>query len=231
MKDLVFIKKEQVFTTSLKVAEIFEKKHKNVIQTIENSISNLQQINGLKNQPVKKSFVKSSYKDAKGEMRPMYYLNRDAFSFVVMGFTGAKAAEWKWNYIQAFNQMENALSKILAERQTTKWQQARLDSKISTRRMTDAIKNALIPLALKQGMDEKKINFLYNNYNRLINKCAGVKADSRELLTSKQLYEMDKMSNIAGILIEKYVVQEIDYHEIYFKVKDYLFDYVKISMM
>ena len=97
--------------------------------------------------------------------------------------------------------------------------------------MTDAIKNFLIPLALKQGMDEKKKDFLYNNYNRLINKCVGVKSDSRDLLTESQLYEMKKMSNIAGTLIEKYVAQEIEYHEIYFNVKDYLKKYVEISMM
>ena len=111
------------------------------------------------------------------------------------------------------------------------WQQTRNDSKIATRKMTDAIKNFLIPLALKQGMDEKKKDFLYNNYNRLINKCAGVKASSRDLLTESQLYEMNKMSNIAGTLIEKYVAQEIEYHEIYFKVKDYLKKYVEISML
>ena len=226
MKELVFIKKDKVFTTSLKVAEVFEKRHNNVIRDIENAISNL-----LKFEHVKKSFVKSSYKDAKGEMRPMYYLNRDAFSFVVMGFTGAKAAEWKWNYIQAFNKMEDALNKLLAERQTPEWQSARLDVKIATRKMNDAIKNFLIPLALKQGMDEKKKNHFFNNYNRLINKCVGVKADSRDILTAEQLFEMKKMSNIAGTLIEKSAAQEIDYHEIYFNVKDYLKKYAEISML
>ena len=111
------------------------------------------------------------------------------------------------------------------------WQQIRNDSKNSNRRLNDAIANFLIPLALEQGMDAAKSKFLYSNYNRLINKCAGVKANSRELLTSRQLYEMDKMSNIAGTLIEKYATKKADYHEIYFHVKDYLFEYVKISML
>ena len=127
--------------------------------------------------------------------------------------------------------MEDALNKILAERQTPEWQAARLDVKIATRKMTDAIKNFLIPLAIKQGMDEKRKNHFFNNYNRLINKCVGVKADSRDILTAEQLFEMKKMSNIAGTLIEKSAAQEIDYHEIYFNVKDYLKKYAEISML
>ena len=110
------------------------------------------------------------------------------------------------------------------------WQQNRNDTKTSTRRLTDAIKNFLVPLALKQGMNPAKEKFLYSNYNRLVNKCIGVKPDSRDILTANQLYELNKIANIAGNLIEKYSVKEIDYHEIYFNVRDCLCEYVKISM-
>lgn len=36
-------------------------------------------------------------------------MNRDGFSLLVMGFTGAKALEWKLKYIEAFNAMEREL--------------------------------------------------------------------------------------------------------------------------
>jgi phage regulator Rha-like protein len=36
----------------------------------------------------------------------MYYVTRDGFSFLAMGFTGKKAAQWKEKYIAAFNAME-----------------------------------------------------------------------------------------------------------------------------
>ncbi|RIJ16230.1 hypothetical protein D1227_12650 [Henriciella mobilis] len=36
-------------------------------------------------------------------------MTRDGFTFLVMGFTGAKAAEWKEKYIAAFNEMEARL--------------------------------------------------------------------------------------------------------------------------
>jgi len=38
---------------------------------------------------------------------PMYEMTRDGFSFLVMGFTGAKAAQFKEAYIEAFNRMED----------------------------------------------------------------------------------------------------------------------------
>lgn len=40
----------------------------------------------------------------------MYYMNRDGFSLLVMGFTGKKALEWKLKYIEAFNQMESYIN-------------------------------------------------------------------------------------------------------------------------
>jgi hypothetical protein len=39
----------------------------------------------------------------------MYHLTRDAFSLLVMGFTGPKALQFKLDFIAAFNRMETAL--------------------------------------------------------------------------------------------------------------------------
>lgn len=40
---------------------------------------------------------------------PAYYLSRDGFTLLAMGFTGKKALAWKVRYIQAFNEMERLL--------------------------------------------------------------------------------------------------------------------------
>lgn len=40
---------------------------------------------------------------------PMYYLTRDGFSYLVMGFTGKEAALWKVRFIKLFNLMEAEL--------------------------------------------------------------------------------------------------------------------------
>ena len=82
--------------------KIFEKRHKNVIQSIE-KLRVDEEFNRLNFQPVE-------YKDAKGEMRPAYLMTRDGFTLLVMGFTGYKAMEWKVKYIKAFNAMEAKLA-------------------------------------------------------------------------------------------------------------------------
>lgn len=54
-------------------------------------------------------FIETSYKDAKGESRKEYLMTRDGFTFIVMGFTGREADNFKMAYIEAFNKMEEAL--------------------------------------------------------------------------------------------------------------------------
>ena len=238
MNDLVILKSfvdcEQAFTTSLKVAEIFEKEHFHVIRDIEEIVRKLTEdaASAIENPKlvflkISEMFHKSNYK-VEGQTRryPMYYLNRDGFTLLAMGFTGQKALEFKLAYIAEFNRME----KILAERQTAEWKAARQAVKDATRKMTDAIRDKLIPLAIKQGMDPEKAQFFYNNYNRLLNKYLGVKSDNRELLSQRQLFEMEKMSAIAAARIEKCVAEEMEYHAIYADVKAYFAEYARISM-
>lgn len=56
-------------------------------------------------------FCKTTYVNKQNNQTyPMYLMNRDGFSLLVMGFTGAKALEWKLKYIQAFNEMEKDLA-------------------------------------------------------------------------------------------------------------------------
>lgn len=109
MNNLVIMHDKQAVTTSLILAEAFEKEHSKVIRSIE------QKINGAKNGLVKNMFAEATYLDKKGEQRKMYYLNRDGFTFIAMGFTGRKADEFKLKYIDAFNRMEEQIKKQPAQ--------------------------------------------------------------------------------------------------------------------
>lgn len=81
-----------------------KKQHKNVIQAIEAKIE------PAENQArYKRMFYEGIYTDKKGEQRKMYYLNRDGFTFIAMGFTGRKVDEFKLKYIDAFNKMEEQI--------------------------------------------------------------------------------------------------------------------------
>ncbi|MCX8984830.1 Rha family phage regulatory protein [Citrobacter portucalensis] len=97
----VTIENGRAVTTSVAVAEFFIKLHKNVIQKIEN-LECSEEFNRLNFQPV-------NYTDIKGEKRPCYHITRNGFVFLVMGFTGKKAAAFKEAYIAEFDRMEAEL--------------------------------------------------------------------------------------------------------------------------
>ena len=99
MNDLVIMQDRQAVTTSLKVAEVFDKNHRDVMESIRNSTA--------ENSAVEKMFEKSSYINLQKHEHPMYYMNRDGFSLLAMGFTGKKAMGFKLKYIAAFNKMED----------------------------------------------------------------------------------------------------------------------------
>lgn len=53
-------------------------------------------------------YIRQTGKGAR-RAEPMYYLTRDGFSYLVMGFTGKEAALWKVRFIKLFNLMEAEL--------------------------------------------------------------------------------------------------------------------------
>lgn len=103
-----------LFADSLGVAERFGKRHADVLEAIEKLAYNLTTENSV----VENYFIEDSYPDNRnGRQRKMYYLTRDGFSLLVMGFTGPAALHWKLLYIEAFNKMEEALKMQKANEQ------------------------------------------------------------------------------------------------------------------
>lgn len=107
MNDLINIENKdgQLVVSSREVAANFEKEHRNVIQAIENISAENSALIGT-------MFIPSEYKAGTGKAYKEYLLTRDGFSLLVMGFTGSKALEWKLKYIEAFNTMEQQLTKL-----------------------------------------------------------------------------------------------------------------------
>lgn len=99
-EELVIMRDRQAVTTSLQVAQNFEKEHKHVLESIKNLAA--------ENSATKNMFVAGTYVN-RGKEYPMFYMNRDGFSLLAMGFTGKKALQFKLKYIDAFNQMEKQL--------------------------------------------------------------------------------------------------------------------------
>ena len=104
LNELIIMHDRQAVTTSLKVAESFGKNHRDVLAAIRDLMSSAENYAVLK-----KYFIDGSYTASNGKTNPMYYMNRDGFTLLAVGFTGKRALQFKIQYIQAFNSMETQI--------------------------------------------------------------------------------------------------------------------------
>lgn len=102
-------KQEVTVVTSLDIAETFGKRHDHVIRDIrELECSDVFRLS---------NFGESSYVNSQNKKQPMYYITRDGFTLLAMGYTGEKAMKFKEAYIKQFNAMERMLQGKLIERE------------------------------------------------------------------------------------------------------------------
>lgn len=200
MNELVYLNNDEAVCDSLLVADKFGKRHADVIEKIEKIISEDSTENSVQ------CFKRTSYQDETGKHNKMYLMNRDGFTFLVMGFTGKKANEWKWNYIHAFNTMES----ILREKSTEAWIETRQQGKLTRKAETDVIQK-LVEYAKEQGSEHAEM--LYMTYSKLANKMAGVK--NRDEATVSQLNNLSLMENIILNCIQNGIVLGKNYKIIY----------------
>lgn len=105
MNEIVFRSaNDQAVTSSLLVAEKFGKEHKHVLDSIRKLIEGCAEISA---DPM---FEETTYvNEQNGQVYPMFLMNRDGFSLLVMGFNGKKAMQFKLDYINEFNKMEKMI--------------------------------------------------------------------------------------------------------------------------
>ena len=205
MNEFITIRKDQAVTSSLKVAEMFRKEHKHVLRDIKNL--------DCSEEFAKSNFGLSKYKDSTGKFNPMYYMTKDGFTFLVMGYRGKKAAGFKEDYIKAFNLMENTLK----EKQTAAWIETRQQGKLTRKAETDTIKQ-LVEYAKEQGSTHA--DMLYMTYSRLANKYAGI--GKRDNATVMQLNNLSLMEHIILNVIQNGITAGLHYKDIYKASKERL---------
>jgi anti-repressor protein len=104
MTDLVILSTHNTpVTTSLVVAKAFGKRHDNVLRAIQTLAA--EAING----GAALKIEGSSYRGEDGAEAPLFIMDEEAFSLLVMGFTGAQALEWKRKFYAAFKALRDKL--------------------------------------------------------------------------------------------------------------------------
>ncbi|HIB1875492.1 TPA: Rha family transcriptional regulator [Enterococcus faecium] len=167
MQELVILKNKEAVTTSLQVAESFDKKHRHVLSAIDE----------LK-EGVAENWADLFWEDTyvhpqNKQSYRIVYMNRDGFSLLAMGFTGKKALNFKLKYIEAFNKMEKEIKNQLPSIPTTKREMAllALAANEETNERVDAIESDLNDLKNNQLLaepDYRTISNMVRNKIRVI---------------------------------------------------------------
>jgi Rha family phage regulatory protein len=201
MNDLINIQNHdgQLTVSSREIADNFGKRHGDVIAKIEELIKTENSVMTM--------FLEGSYNAGTGKDYKEYYLTRDGFSLLVMGFTGSKAIAWKVRYIEAFNKMEESLKNPMYELikndpiMQLRYKQLEMEQRIQqTESRTDLIETRLnsIDGIDIQGDDQQKLNQMVRKY-----------AFQQGLFYNKAWSEFKKAFNLAyrtniELLIENY---------------------------
>lgn len=145
----------RVITTSVKVAEYFGKRHKDVLRAIRN----LQCSDDF----ARRNFAPSDFIDKNGDVQPMYSITRDGCMMLVMGFTGKTAMAVKECYINAFNWMaeqlnrRNAIGEEAQHRLALKETRSKLKGTIGSRLMNERKKEKRV-LAVEEEHIKEMVN-------------------------------------------------------------------------
>ncbi|AIE33358.1 antirepressor [Bacillus thuringiensis serovar kurstaki str. HD-1] len=103
--ELVFESNGEVVTDSLTIAEIFGKRHDNVISDIKLQMDYAGAEFSLLN------FEESTYTNERGRIYPKYNLTEEAFTLVVFGYNTKEAVQTKIRFIQEFKRMKEYIKK------------------------------------------------------------------------------------------------------------------------
>ncbi|WP_455386495.1 Rha family transcriptional regulator [Lactiplantibacillus pentosus] len=180
MNDLVIMKNKQAVTSSLQVAEVFEKNHRDVLKAITNlkkDVRNFAQMFGETNIP-----------DSYGRNRRAFYMNRDGFTLLAMGFTGDKALKFKLQYIEAFNSMEEQVKLPTSPREIAR---LALQANEETNQRLDSVEGDVKDLKENQVIPNPE----YSALSRRVNQRVSEVAHSYGHITKKQRGELFKDIN------------------------------------
>lgn len=184
-------KEEVTVITSLDVAETFGKEHKRVLQDIREL--------RCSEEFGKHNFVPSSYTSVQNKELPMYYITRDGFTLLAMGYNGEKAMQFKEAYIRQFNEMEKALL-----------------AKIKEREKGIAVRQALTKAIQQSGENDRMHGHAYSTYTDLIYKAVlgktakqlreelgiGKQDNLRDLLSTEELAKVKSVEMVVSGLVD-----------------------------
>ncbi|EPF4503638.1 Rha family transcriptional regulator [Enterococcus faecalis] len=153
MADLVIMKNEQAVTSSLQIAETFNKNHQHVLRDLDNLKEGVQNWTDL--------FYEDTYIHPQNKQSyRQVIMNRDGFTLLAFGFTGKKADSFKLKYIEAFNRMEKEIQQPKLPTSKRELALLALSANEETNERVDVIEKEVADLKNNQKIDAGDYSYL-----------------------------------------------------------------------
>lgn len=201
MYQLVYEKRDDIFTDSLVIAQETGNRHINVKELIVDYQNEFKQLG---------TFSVLNRESRGGRPEQYYELNEPQASFLLtLMRNSTKVVAFKLALVKEFYRMRQALM----ERRTTDWLQTRKNGKLIRRIETDAIQQ-LIPYAEEQG-SKNMAKQAYCNYSKLVNDIVGLKSKERDKASYKQLMTVAMLEDMLQNTINEEMRRGVYYKTIY----------------
>ncbi|MCK8537412.1 Rha family transcriptional regulator, partial [Enterococcus faecalis] len=130
-------------------------------------------------------FSETNIPDSYNRNRRAFYMNRDGFTLLAMGFTGDKALQFKLQYIEEFNSMEEQAKLPTSPREIAR---LALQANEETNQRLDSVEGDVKDLKENQVIPNPE----YSALNRRVNQRVSEVAHSYGHITQKQRGELFK---------------------------------------
>lgn len=205
MNELVVLKKDDVFTNSLVIAEGTGNEHRAVKQLIRSYEREMKVLGAFDILNVE------SLKSTGGRPEQYYPLNEQQATFLITLLRNTSTVvAFKLELVKEFYKMRQ----FIMEKQSKQWIETRYAGKLTRKSETDTIKK-LVEYAKEQG--SKHPDKLYVVYSKLANKIAGIQ--QRDSASITQLNNLTLIENIILRVIEEGIKANETYKAIYANCK------------
>lgn len=222
MDDLVSIDGNNVFTTSLAIADGVEIEHKNVIELIRRYKDDINEVGT--------STFQTRKFNTKGRQGELALLDESQATFLITLMKNSKkVVRFKKQLTKEFFKQRQIISNLIQQRNDPGWQNVRKDGKAIYQQKTEVIKE-FVEYATQQGsksakkyymaignMENKALFFFEQKYKNL-----------REVLTIKQLMQVSTADNVIEKALKDGMDKGLPYKEVYQLARNRIVAYADI---
>lgn len=224
MNELVLVKGKEPFTTSLIIAEGTDNQHESIVRLIQKYQEKFERWGKIYFSDFKSE---NHLGDLRGRPTKVANLNEQQATFLITLLKNNDVVlEFKSELVDQFYKMRE----VIRRQSEPDWLLARKSTKLTQRKVTDAIKEFIIPNARASGSTAPD-NVFYMAYNKLFNKVAKIPAGQRDSLTFTQLVMLDQMQDISATNIRVKSKNGADYKNVYSSTKNAVEGYAQIALV